>query len=288
VALLHLVRRFPLLSYFALAYALSGVALAVIGWPRLDGTAARPTTSLVMFPLMVIGVGVVGLALTAATAGRAGLRDLRSRVTRWRLGWWYLVLLLPPLGILAVLTALRVFVSPRFAPGFLVFGIGAGILAGFFEELGWTGFAYPRLGARYGALGGALLLGVLWGLWHLPVADALGAASPHGQYWPAFFASFVALLVALRVLIAWLYTNTGSVLGAQLLHASSTGFLVVLSAPLVSPSQEALWYLAYAALLWLVVGLVVVTYGPSLTGARQEPARRRAEEALAAGEGGTR
>jgi membrane protease YdiL (CAAX protease family) len=289
MTLLSVVRRFPLLAYFALAYALSGVALAVIGWPRLDGAAPRPTTALLMFPVIVIGVGMVGLALTAATAGRAGLGELRSRLVRWRLGWWSLVLLLPPLGILAVLTALRVFVSPRFAPGFLAFGISAGILAGFLEEFGWTGFAYPRLGARFGALGGALLLGVLWGLWHLPVVDALGAASPHGSSWPAFFASFVALLVALRVLIAWLYTHTGSILGAQLLHASSTGFLVVLGAPQVSPAQEALWYLAYALLLWLVVGLVVALYGPSLTGARRGSARRRgAGEALAAREGGTR
>src|SRR5207245_2746850 len=54
---------------------------------------------------------------------------------------------------------------------------------------------------------------------------------PHGAAWPAFFASFAALIVALRILIAWPYVNTGSVLGAQLRHASSTGCLVMLGAP---------------------------------------------------------
>ena len=283
---ISVVRRYPLLSYFALAYALSGLALAVVGWPRLDGATARPALALVMFPVMVVGVGLVGLALTAATGGGTGLRDLRSRLLRWRLGRYALILLLPPLGILAVLTAFRVFVSPRFAPQFLAFGIAAGIVAGFWEEIGWTGFAYPRLRARFGAVGGALLLGVLWGLWHAPVVDAMGAASPHGQYWPAFFASFVALVVAMRVLIAWLYANTGSVLGAQLLHASSTGFLVVLGAAGVSPGEEALWYLVYALLLWMVVGLLVATYGPSL--ARAQRARRpHSGEALATRGGGT-
>ena len=88
------------------------------------------------------------------------------------------MLLIPPAGILAVLGGLSLTVSPRFTPGFFVFGIAAGMVAGFCEELGWTGLAYPRMQARFGWLPGALLLGVLWGLWHLPVVDSLGAAAP--------------------------------------------------------------------------------------------------------------
>jgi membrane protease YdiL (CAAX protease family) len=268
VALRRLVCRFPLACYFAVAYGLAGLALAVIGWPRLRGAAAFPLSALVMFPVMVVGVGAAGVALTAAADGRAGLRALRSRLTRWRLGWWYATLLIPPLGILAVLTGLRLVASPRYAPGFLAFGVGAGLFAGFCEELGWTGFAYPRLRPRFGALGGALLLRVLWGLWHLPVADSLGAASPHGRALPAFFGAFVALMAGLRVLIAWVYANTESLLGAQLLDASSTGCLVMLGAPNAAPAQEARWYLAYAALEWAVVAVVVLRFGPSLTGDR--------------------
>ena len=72
---------------------------------------------------------------------------------------------------------------------------------------------------------------MLWGLWHLPVVDSLRAASPHGRYWPEYFAAFIAVLAAIRVLIAWTYVHTGSLRMDQLLHASSTGFLVILSAP---------------------------------------------------------
>jgi uncharacterized protein len=109
-----------------------------------------------------------------------------------------------------------------------------------------------------------ILLGVLWGLWHLPVVDSLGAAAPHGEYWLPFFLAFVALVTAMRVLIVWVYCNTRSVLLAQLMHASSTGSLVVLGPTHISPAQEALWYGVYAAVLWVLVGIVASMYGTAL------------------------
>jgi uncharacterized protein len=263
--MLKLFRRFPLLGYFGLAYGLSALALVVIGPPRLADGGSRQLSSILMFPIMVIGVGLAGIAATAAVSGRSGLRELRSRLGRWRVGaGWYATLLIPPLGILVVLGVFQTLVSPVFAPNFLVLGVAAGVVSGFCEEIGWTGFAFPPLRARFGALGGALLLGLLWGLWHLPVVDSMGAASPHGRYWPEFFVSFVALVVAMRLLITWIYCNTGSVLLAQLMHASSTGFLVVLGAARVSPAEESLWYFAYAGLLWLIVGVIVARWGPHL------------------------
>ncbi|HXZ71361.1 MAG TPA: CPBP family intramembrane glutamic endopeptidase [Streptosporangiaceae bacterium] len=257
MALTGLVRRWPLACYFGLVYLLSGVALVVIGLPRLDGGGSRSALPLAVFPVMVVGVGLAGIALTVVTGGRQGLRELAARFRRPVPRRWLAVLLIPPAGILAVLGGLSLAVSPRFTPQFFVFGIAAGVVAGFCEEIGWTGFAYPRMRARLGWLGAALLLGLLWGLWHLPVVDSLGAASPHGRYWPAFFAAFIAVLAAIRVLIAWTYVHTGSLRMAQLLHASSTGFLVILSAPRVTPAQEALWYAIYAAVLWAVVVTVV-------------------------------
>jgi membrane protease YdiL (CAAX protease family) len=266
MGLLSLARRWPLICYFVLVYCASGCALMVIGLPRLDGSGERSFAPLVMFPVIVVAAGLAGLLMTALAEGRQGLRQLGTRMTRWQLHRWWLVLLIPPVAVLSVQELLSVAVSSAFLPQFFIFGIAAGLIAGFFEEIGWTGFTYPRMQTRFGALSGALLLGILWALWHLPVVDALGAASPHGVAWPAFFASFAVMLVALRVLIAWLYSNTQSVLGAQLLHASSTGSLVVLGAPAVSPEQEALWYLAYGLVLWVVVLFVVRRYGVGLIG----------------------
>jgi membrane protease YdiL (CAAX protease family) len=137
------------------------------------------------------------------------------------------------------------------------------------EELGWTGFLFPRLSTRYGALPASLGLGLLWGLWHAPVVDALGAAAPHGSELPYFFLSFILLLTALRVLIGWVYVHTGSVLLAQLLHASNTGSLVLFSPIAVSAADETSWYAAYTLLLWLVVGVIVLRHG--LTGPLERP-----------------
>jgi membrane protease YdiL (CAAX protease family) len=277
------IRRRPVLCFFAIAYALAGLALAVIGLPHLSGRShqAGSTSALAVFPVMVVGVGLAGVGLTAATGGRPALRELWARGRRPVRHRWYLVVLVPPISILAVLGLLRVFVSPKFTPQLFLFGIAAGVFAGFCEEFGWTGFAYPRMSSRLGALRGALLLGLLWGLWHFPVVDSLGAASPHGHYFLEFFGAFVAMLVALRVLIAWLYTNTGSIRLAQSLHASSTGFLVVLGAGGVSAGQEALWYAGYAAALWLVVGVVVALYGPSLAVRRRAASANQREAATA-------
>ena len=264
-------RRWPLLCFFVLAYGLSAVALAVIGLPNLHGSPDQktPTTALFVFPVIVLGVGLTGVALTAATGGKVAVGELWSRWRRPVERRWYLVALLPPVAILAVLGLLRAFVSPKFTPQLFLFGIAAGVLAGFCEEFGWTGFAYPRMSARLGALRGALLLGLLWGLWHFPVVDSLGAASPHGSYFPEFFAAFVAMIAGLRVLIAWVYTNTDSLRIAQTLHASSTGFLVVLGAHGISAGQEALWYAGHAAVLWLATLVVVVLSGSALLNGRR-------------------
>jgi uncharacterized protein len=273
---LSLVRRRPLACYFALAYLVSGVALAVIGLPKLHGATGHPVAALVMFPVMVIGVGLTGLGLTAAARGRQGLRELRARFARPVPWQWLAVALIPPAAVLAVLGGLSLTVSPAFTPQFVVFGIAAGVVAGFCEEIGWTGYAYPRMAERSGWLPAALLLGAVWAVWHLPVVDSLGAASPHGRWLPEFFAAFAAALVALRVLIAWTYTRTGSLRLAQLLHASSTGFLVILGAPRVTPAQEALWYALYAVVLAAVAVTVVMLQRQPRPAAAPEPAARAA------------
>ncbi len=121
-----------------------------------------------------------------------------------------------------------------------------------------------RLCAARRAFRAALILGILWGLCNAPVVDFLGAASPQGTSWLPFLLAFVALVTAMRILIAWIYVNTESVLLTQLMHASSTGCLVILSSMHVSPAQEALWYAIYAALRWGLVAIVTTFFGKEL------------------------
>jgi hypothetical protein len=221
------VQRWPLLAFFAIAFGASLLALAVIGLPSIHASVGSQPASLVMFPVMVTTVGIAGVALSAVVGGRAAARELLRGVRHWRVPpAYYLAPIIPPVCILAVLFLLRALVDPAFAPNLFPIGLAFGLIAGFLEEL--------------------------WGLWHLPAIDALGSASPHGRALPFFFVAFVLVLTSLRVLIAWIYTSTGSLLLAQCTHASSTGFLVVLGAAHVTGAQEALWYAAYGALLGVV------------------------------------
>ena len=261
-----LVRRHSIIVYFGAAYLVASVAFLLVVGPKLvRGGTMSSTDGLLMFPVMEFGVCAAGFALTASIDGRAGIRDLLRRIGKWRVdGRWYLAALIPPVAIMVVLFPLGTLVSPEFAPKLMPFGILFGLFAGLLEEIGWTGYAFPRMRATRDAFGASLLLGILWGFWHLPVVDDLGAASPHGASWLLFLLAFVAVVSAVRVLISWVYSNTGSVLLAQLIHASSTGFLVVLSPARVSPAQEAFWYAVYALVLWVVVAVVVAACGKGL------------------------
>ncbi len=246
-------QRHPITTYFVLTYLISWAGALLVALPSLlRHHIPSKTTGLLMFPIMLLGPSCAGLILTRVTGGKIGLRDLFRRMRRVAIPpRWYAVLLLPPALILLVLAALH------FTPNRFFQGVGFGIVAGFLEEIGWTGYAFPRMRERWAALPAAILLGLLWGAWHLPVINYLGAATPHGSYWFPFFLVFTAAMTAIRVIIAWTYTHTGSVALAQLLHASSTGSLVVLSPAAISPGKEAFWYGVYAAALWIVVAIIV-------------------------------
>jgi membrane protease YdiL (CAAX protease family) len=253
-----LIRRFPLASFFAMVYAASLMALVIVGLPPLPGAPGHPPVApLLVFPFMVVTVAAVGVCLTGLLGGRGAVGRLLRGIRCWRVGraiW--AALLIPPACILASLFLLRFVASSAYAPHMFPIGILFGLVAGFFEELGWTGYAYPKMAQRQGPLVGALVLGLLWGLWHLPVVDSLGAAAPHGRHWLVFFGAFVMVLTALRVLIAWIYNTSRSLLMAQLMHASSTGFLVVLGAPHVTATQEVTWYALYGLMLAIVAAVL--------------------------------
>lgn len=261
------VKRHPIASYFGLTFTISWLgAFAVVAPKLLRGEPVPKFSGILMFPVMLLGPVVSGILLTRAVDGSSGLRDFFSQMRKIRVkSLWYASLLIPPAAILIVLLCLKAFVSPVFAPNRFFAGVSFGIVAGFFEEIGWTGYAFPKMARTTNALGPAIALGVLWGIWHAPVIDYLGTATPHGAYWLSYFLAFAAAMTAMRVLICWIYSNTRSVPLAQLMHASSTGSLVVFSPAGVTAGQEAMWYAVYAAVLWLIVGAVAALFGTGLT-----------------------
>ncbi len=266
-----IIRGKPLTSYFIFAYGISWIGAFILVAPKLlTGQAITKNDGLLMFPVMLLGPSLSGIISTFVLKGRAGLKDLLKRMGNWKLplGWYAFPLLLPFL-ILLTLLFLFSFVSKIFAPNFFAIGILFGIPAAFFEEIGWTGFALPRLLLKMNNLRAGIMLGLLWGFWHLPVIDFLGAASPHGAYLLPFFLSFVLLHTAVRTLMTFIYARTQSILMMQIIHAISTGSLVIFGPPSVSPGQETLWYFLYAVMVWMVVLIVFLADLPATGGLTQ-------------------
>ena len=285
------IKRHPLLCYFALAFAISwgGILIAVGLGP--GGFSATPQQLQMAVPYavpaMILGPSVAGILLTGLLYGRAGLREFRSGLLRWRVGarWYAVALLTAPLSMMAVLLALSL-LSPEFLPRIftagdkpilLLMGIAVGLVAGIFEELGWTGFAVPTLlRLRYGVLGTGLIVGVLWGAWHLPI-NFWGSGVTAGELSLAIFLPswllgiLVGSLTAYRVLMVWVYERTGSLLVAILMHVSLAAFTFILTPPLGGVPYWVIGF-AYAAALWVIVAVVAVAQGGHLS--RQPPPRR--------------
>jgi membrane protease YdiL (CAAX protease family) len=252
-------RSHPVAGNFLLTFTISWLGALAVAAPHLLRHEPLPKiTGILMFPAMLLGPSLSGIFLTAIVEGKTGLRDLLSRLLRARIpARWYAPLLIPPVLVLTVLFTLKTFLSPVYTPNLFLLGVLFGLPAGLLEEIGWTGFAFPRMSSQHNPLGASILLGLLWGLWHLPVVNYLGTATPHGAYWFPFFLVFAFAMTAMRVLICWLYLHTKSVLIAQLMHISSTGSLVIFSPPAVSARQEVLWYALYGTALWLALLIVV-------------------------------
>ena len=266
-------------AFFLFTFVISWTgALCLVAHYLFRNMAVPKFSGLMMFPVMLLGPSLTSVFMTWATEGASGVFRLFRGMSIWRCSArWYAVLLVPAGLIVTALVLLMGLASPAYKPNLFLAGLGFGLIAGFFEEIGWTGFAFPALCRTRSALTSGILLGLLWSAWHIPVIDYLGTATPHGSWWLEYFFAFGFAMTAMRILISWLYTNTGSLLLAQLMHASSTGALVVLSPVHISAAQESLWYGVYGVLLWLVVALVLLRSGPGLTRGQVVTDRRPAQ-----------
>jgi len=222
------------LTEFAKRHSLVlGIGLMfLLTWP-IDLANSGRLPFKVPFPVyLFLGWGFVAAALimTALTHGRAGVVALLKRFLIWRVGWgWWLVALLlyPTVLFCAVLVnrgitgmpldfsavfAHRIFGASAFLPMFIVpFFFVDAISNG--EEIGWRGYVLPRLQARHSALIASLILGVVWGFWHLPKF----LADDSSPFW-----LFMIRITASAVLYTWLFNNTrGSLLLTTLFHASA-------------------------------------------------------------------
>jgi membrane protease YdiL (CAAX protease family) len=212
--------------------------------------------------LGAIGPLLAGLTLTRIVDGKGSVIALLARLKRWRVGWLWLALLIPyGLTILLYLLPVAAGVAPATAIlANIGPAIGLGLYAGFFEEMGWSGFMLPNVQRRFNPLIAALLVGLFWGgVWHL-YADYIGAFGNLG-WWGVLLVILQApiLLTAQRILLAWVYNRTkGSLLLCVLFHMciSSSAFLLVVNYP--SNAVYVLWAVLIDLVWWVAAGAVIL------------------------------
>jgi len=267
------VARHPVPTYFALTFAISwGGLLAVGGLSGMSSTTWQADPRLPFFVVaMLAGPSIAGLLLTALVSGRAGFRELLSRLLRCRVDarWYAVALLTAPVVFITVHFALSL-ASPVFRPSVfttrdtasvLLSAIAGALAVGVFEELGWTGFAIPTLRARYTALATALFVGVPWGAWHLLTNDVWIAKTYAGGLPLVLFVTLnglslvVGQLPAYRVLMVWVYDRTGSLLVAMLMHASLSACTFILGPSTLTGLGLVAYGFALAGAWWIIVAV---------------------------------
>src|SRR3954451_7095611 len=264
------VARYPVPAMLVMMFA---VSWAVLIPPALAGIDLVPVFLLIA---VLFGQLLPAVLVTAAVGGRPAVRELFSRVFRWRVNIvWYLVafLAIPAAALLMTLVvsgtgALHALLTdPSIILGYLV-ALTALPLVNLWEEMAWTGVVQARLGASRGPLLAALITGPLFTLVHLP----LRLGQPLGKLGLGLLGAAI-LGTGLRIMIGWLYyASGGSILIAAITHVT---FNATNNGSLLKPAGTS----AADWIPWLTIGLLgllvaVLTRGR--LGARDDDARRNA------------
>lgn len=277
----------PLILFFVLAYAIAWGSFSIVGLiARQSGIDNAQTlmamgeafqfagVSLSVPPWLIylltrladFAFSIAGVTMILVTAGRTGLRELWQRLVRWRIRWYWYALGLLPVGLYGVATAVAG-ASPTITSSTIttaLFSVHAGFFVSLFlrgalgEELGLRGFALPRLQERMSPFRASLIIGVLWGAWHLPVLVGRD---------PLSIVAFALLNIGLSMLFTWLFNGSGgSLIPVLLFHATQNwedGFEVLFPS-LVGTEWELLSTLSLL-LIGVVASVVVWRSGRSKT-----------------------
>lgn len=227
------VRRRPLTAFFVFVYLVTWILwlpMIIFGIPAIVEPLYLP--NILVLPGIALGASGAALVITAIVYGASGVKGLLKRFLLWRVGWRWFVFAVVGLPLIKVCVG-ALFMSgwepfKALAPSALVLYPAAYFshfyFGPLFEEAAWRGFALPRLQKKFSPLTGTLILGVLWGLWHLPVYLPSNIQKSGLGGGIATFLVFMLVTLGLTVIFTWLFNNTrGSLLLAVLLHASVDG-----------------------------------------------------------------
>jgi CAAX protease family protein len=263
--------RHPLLSYFLLAYAISWtffVPFVYLWRVVLDG---QFEWWLIVFLPGGYGPTIAALVMAGVIGGKQGVKRLLATLLVWRVGWvWYLFAGFLPIALhgLAAFLSSSLGTAAAFEPAKMLSNVPVALLVALpfgpmGEELGWRGFALPRLRERMGPWACTLVLGVAWTFWHVPMFWFPGAAIPGFMGLSlGSIALYLAQITAVAGLLTILFEYTrGSVLLAILLHLTfnASENIVFAGLPDMEASQKREVFILNIVLLCVVaaVGLLV-------------------------------
>jgi membrane protease YdiL (CAAX protease family) len=249
-----------LLKFFLLTYIVSWTffaSAAIISGGTLSPTSGLAALSGALLFLGVIAPSLVALALTGLVDGRAGTLALLRRMVNWHASARLYVFAVGYMAAIKLAVALLYRLATGAWPAFgqtasyiLVLAIvfSTPVQAG--EEIGWRGYALPRLASRLGIARASIALGVIWACWHLPFFFIPGI-DKFGQSFPVYLLSVTAISVAM----AWLYWRAnGSLLITMLMHAAINNTIGIVPSP-VSPGASPL-VLNASLVAWLTAALL--------------------------------
>lgn len=267
------IKQKSVLTYFILTFIISWSGVIIMSF-----FMGMPTTSKqfdVIGPIALIpsllGPTVVSLFLTGVIHGKAGFHEIKSRLFRWKINikWYIFSILLVPALLFMILFILSQF-SSDFIPkvvteenkiSFIIIGVLTGLIGGgLLEEIGWTGFATPKLRFHNSIFKSGLIIGVLWGAWHfLPVFWGSGDIKGKIDWYlflPGLFSHY-AVLIPFRIILVWLHEHTKSLIPVMLMHSSLTTFLLFILNISKGGYPLFIYYLVLSISLWIIVGIVL-------------------------------
>jgi membrane protease YdiL (CAAX protease family) len=234
--------------FFTLTFALTwGIAAILILAPDMVERVFGPIgLSNPLYLLAVYSPAISGVVVAWHRLGRSGLRGYFTRLRMIRMpvsNWLFLVIGIPAIVYAGAALSGTADSTPVFSPWYTVFPalFGMMFLAGTWEELGWRGVALPLLQRRFTPLTSGLLVGLAWGLWHLPAFALSGTVQSAWAFGP-----YLAGLVSLSVIMTWFFNaSRGSILIAWLIHFQAMN-------PLFPDSQP------WDNLLFVIAAVIIV------------------------------
>lgn len=260
-------KRHSLVLYFILAYVITWtfeIPLAAVkqGWTHL-------TIPFAIHYLGGFGPMLAALIVLGITEGSIGIRKLFNGLLKWRVGaGWILFCVLSPVAMFA-LAALVTRATSGEWPNLYLLGkveylpylgiVGAMILWfltwGLGEEIGWRGFALPRLQKNHSALAATVILGTIHAFWHLPAFFYKDTYMAMGLV--AGLPMLLLSIIAAAILFTWIFNSTrGSILMVALFHA----LFDMLS---VSKAGGASTPAVMSAVVWILAVVVVIVFKPA-------------------------